>query len=122
MLSRNLFVKLNVSTDPLDAEKIDTFQYEAKSAIALLDDGNADGVLDESELGSVASANGMVDHPTEIALIDSVDVTLHVVTRGAAGTILTLTVNSQITPRAIELFRVNGIVGLADATDASQID
>lgn len=123
VLSRNLFVKLDNPSDALVAAKIDTFRYQAKSAIALLSDGNADGVLDEAELGNIFSANGVVDHANEIALIDSVNVTLHVVTVGARGSILTLDVNTQITPRAIELFRINGIIGLADATDgSSQID
>ncbi|MEE8349055.1 MAG: type II secretion system protein [Acidobacteriota bacterium] len=122
VLARNLFVKLVTPTDALVAEKIDTFQYEAKSAIALLSDGNADGVLTEVELGSVKTANGIIDQQEEVALIDSVNVTLHVVSRGVRGTLMVLEVNTQITPRAIELFRVNGIVGLTDATDATQID
>jgi hypothetical protein len=122
VLARNLFVVLDLPTDDLDAEKIDTFQYEAKSAVALLSDTNADGVLDETELGNIRTANALVDHPDEIALIDSVGISLHVVATGARNTVMTLNLNSQITPRAIELFRINGIVGLTDATDAGQID
>jgi hypothetical protein len=122
VLARNLFLVLDLPTDDPDAEKIDTFQYKAKSAVALLSDTNADGVLDETELGNVRTANALVDHPDEIALIDSVGISLHVVATGARNTVMTLNLNSQITPRAIELFRINGIVGLTDATDAGQID
>ena len=122
VMARNLFVRLDSPSDDLVAEKMDLFRFEAKSATALLSDSNNDGVLSETELGNVTSSNAMVDAMEEIALIDSVNVTLHVATTGAQGSVVTMDLNTQITPRAIELFRINGIVGLADATDAGQID
>ncbi len=122
VLARNLYVKLDDINGDLSADNIDTFRYLAKGATALLSDSNDDGVLSEVELGDLVTANAIIDDAVEVAVIDSVAITLHVVGTGARGSILTHDLSTQITPRAIELFRVNGIVGLADASDATQID
>lgn len=73
-------------------------------------------------MGDLATANAIIDDAVEVGVIDSVGITIHVVGTGARGAILTHDLSTQITPRAIELFRINGIVGLADASDATQID
>ena len=122
MLARNLYVKLGDPNGTLSAENIDTFTYFAKGVTALLSDSNADGVLSEVELGNLVTATAIIDDAVEVGVIDSVGITIRVVGTGARGTILTHNLSTQITPRAIELFRINGIIGLADASDATQMD
>ncbi len=122
MLARNLYVKLYDPNGSLSAENIDTFSYLAKGTTALLSDSNDDGILSEVELGNLVTANAIIDDAVEVGVIDSVAITIHIVGTGARGSILTHDLSTQITPRAIELFRINGIVGLADASDATQID
>jgi hypothetical protein len=122
MLARNLYVKLYDPNGTLSAENIDTFSYLAKGTTALLSDSNDDGVLSEVELGNLVTATAIIDDAVEVGVIDSVAITIHIVGTGARGSILTHDLSTQITPRAIELFRINGIVGLADASDATQID
>lgn len=122
MLARNLYVKLYDPNGSLSAENIDTFSYLAKGTTALLSDSNDDGILSEVELGNLVTATAIIDDAVEVGVIDSVAITIHIVGTGARGSILTHDLSTQITPRAIELFRINGIVGLADASDATQID
>ena len=90
--------------------------------MALLSDADSNGVVDEVELGDLSSADDIINHVNEVAMIDSVVITLHMVATGTQGMIMRQSLSTQITPRSMQLYRINGIVGLTDATDPTQID
>lgn len=126
VVARNLYVRPLNPANPLTASNIDTFRFMAKSPTALLSDTNGDGVLDETELGNLESADGVINTAGEVARVDALILTLHIadplfyaghrnVVRGDLSTEI-------ITPRALALYRRNGIVGLADATDPKNIN
>ena len=122
VLARHIYIKRIDTGGSLSAPNIDTFQYLAKSAVALLSDADSNGVVDEVELGDLSSADDIINHVDEVAMIDSVVITLHMVATGTQGMIMRQSLSTQITPRSMQLYRINGIVGLADATDPTQID
>ena len=122
VMARHIYIKRIAPGGALSGPNIDTFRYLAKSAVALLSDINSDGVVDEVELGDLSSADDIINHVDEIAMIDSVSINLHMVTTGTQGMIMKQDIKTQITPRSMQLFRINGVVGLADATDSTQLD
>jgi hypothetical protein len=88
-------------------------------------DKDGDGIVEEDEIGSLDSGGGKIDTETEMAAIDGVIITLHVaaIRKPQRDNVQIVDdVKSQIVPRAIGLFRQNGIIGLADPTDDTNIN
>ncbi|UCF38425.1 MAG: hypothetical protein JSU96_06160, partial [Acidobacteriota bacterium] len=124
-LASNVFVKYTTSSPQLKAENIDTFSYFSRDPAALTADKNGDGIVDETELGSLASGGGVIDSVTEVAAIDGIIMNLHIVAtrKNQRDTLYpTEDITSYIRPRAIALFRQNGIIGLADANEAKHVN
>ena len=126
VLARNLYVRRLNPANPLAASNIDTFQFMAKSPTALLSDTNGDGILDERELGSLESADNVINTAGEVARVDALILTLHIADPlfyGGHRNVVREDLSTEIiTPRALALYRRNGIVGLADPTDPKNIN
>ena len=125
VLSRNLYHRLLDPAGPLAGYNTDTFQFAAKSPSALLSDTNGDGVLDETEMGNIATADGIINAATEVSTLDEVEVTLHYADRvrfGGGTSLVREDLSYGIRPRAIALYRRNRIIGLVDVTDPKHIN
>jgi type II secretory pathway pseudopilin PulG len=116
---------------PLSGSNIVTFQFSAHNPVAMLYDfgsgGNKDDIVSENELGNMTTVNGIIDMPNEAASIDSITISLNVVELASDGLgkriVLSGDISSDlITPRALALTRRNGIVGIADPTQAVHVN
>lgn len=126
VLAHNVYIRRLNPAGPLQASNIDTFQFMAKSPSALLSDTNGDGVLDETEIGSLVTKDKTINDLQEIAAIDAVILSLHSVDLAQTlprKVVVQENISSHIiTPRAFALYRRNGIVGFADPADPKHIN
>ena len=125
VLARNLYVRRLAPAGALVASNIDTFQFVAKSPTALASDANGDGVLDETELGNLTSADGVINALLEVSTVDAVLVNLHIADLARFGNRRSLVrqdVSTSIAPRSLVFYRRNGVVNYADATDPRHIN
>ena len=130
-LAVNVYIRTLDPRGPLSGANIATFQFTAHNELAMAYDtadfgGNGDGTCDERELGSLATADRVIDAANEVASIDSVALTLSVVQvarqgLGRASLQRGEVLSDRITPRTLALIRRNGMVGLPDPTKASNI-
>ena len=126
VLARNVYARRLNPAGPLVASNMDTFQFFAKSPAALLADTNGNKVLDESEIGNLVTADNVINQPGEVVMIDAVTLSIaaaEVAWRGGRpGLVQEVLSTHNITPRALALFRRNGIVGLVDPTIPANIN
>jgi hypothetical protein len=131
VLTTNVYISRIDPAGPLSGDNIDTFEFSAHNPLAMLYDtaalgGNVNSIVDEPELGRMATADGIINTDNEVASIDSITITLHVVevTRfGNDWRVVRGDISSDlITPRALQLMKSNGIVGIPDPTLAANIN
>jgi prepilin-type N-terminal cleavage/methylation domain-containing protein len=130
VLARDVYPGRITPSSPLAAYNLDTFQFfsEFGSTIDNYDTTHA-GIVSEVQLGNVTTADGIIDNPAEIALIDSVKLTLHIAEVAQAGlgplsqTLVKSDITSDvITPRALMLYERNGVGNYQDPTATVNID
>ena len=126
ILVRDLYPKKIDPEGELTGANIDTIQYRARNSDAMASDTDSNGLVEEHELGSIASKDGIINSAVEVASIDTIRFRLHVaqVTEGlqAQKTVLTRDLSTEVAPRPLMLLRRNGIVGSLDAKSVLHID
>lgn len=124
ILTTNIYIRRLDPAGPLSGNNIDTFQYSAHNPVAMWYDtaafgGNGDDTVQENELGNMTSVDGIINAANEVASIDSITITLRVAQVAEIGTSRKLVLSGDIssdliTPRTLQLMRLNGIVGVPD--------
>ena len=126
ILVRDLYLKKIDPEGELTGPNIDTIQYRARNSDAIVSDANSNGSVEEHELGSISSKDGIINSAVEVASIDTIRFKLHVaqVTEGLQGKkmVMTRDLTTEVAPRPLLLLRRNGIVGSLDAKSVLNID
>jgi hypothetical protein len=131
ILATNVFTVRRAAAGGQTASNIRTFQFSANNPLAQAYDtaawgGNANGLVEESEIGNIQTADGIINTATEVASIDSISVTLNlarIARQGSGRTSVEISAidSDRITPRTLMLIKRNGLVGLPDPTAAQNI-
>jgi hypothetical protein len=101
----------------------DTMQYSATGYVTGIYDSNADGILDETEIGNAESANGLIDTANEIRLINTITITVHVIRYDTVQKqLLRSDQTARLAPRVFYLMRTNNAIYQADPTNAAHIN